>query len=322
MRQAGRYLPEYREIRARMSMLDAIRTPEVAAEITLQPIRRFGADAAIIFADILNPLIGMGLNLDFVQGEGPKIFNPVRSRADIEALKVPPPQQNVGYTLEALKICAQELAPSGTALIGFSGAPFTLSTYAVEGESSQSLQNLKQLMFGDESAWCALQEKLSQLVTEYLVAQAQAGAQVLQIFDSWVGQLGPREFRRFVLPYVQRIVKDVKRLANVPVIYFGTGAAALFPDFAEIQSDVIGVDWRMTLAQARAVLGPDVTLQGNLDPTILAGPKEYCLKAAAEVLADGAASGRYIFNVGHGLLPHTPIENVSAVINLVKQFRR
>ena len=320
MRQAGRYLPEYREIRAEYSMLDVIMTPELAKEVTLQPLRRFPFDASIIFADILTPLIGMGIELDFVKGEGPKIFNPLTTGADVAKLKTPPAGENTPYTLKACELVSQEIAKNNTPLIGFSGAPFTLSSYMIEGGGSNKLVGTKSFFLQDPEAWRELQEKLVTLVSEYLVAQANAGCSALQIFDSWVGFLGPTEFNAFVAPYVKEIIKKVRAEVEVPIIYFGTVTSGLFPHFSELGADAYGVDWRLSLQTAEQLIGNPGALQGNLDPVLLAnGTPEYLEKEVARILEDGAGlSCPHIFNLGHGILPHTPIENVSTVVNAVK----
>ena len=317
MRQAGRYLPEYREVRAKHSMLDVIRTPELAAKVTLQPIDRFGFDGAIIFADILNPLIGMGIQLDFVEGEGPVIFNPVQTPSDVDQLKVPSPKENVPYTLEALRLVVKELSPRGVPTLGFSGAPFTLATYLLSKKGDKELA--KRFMRDNQSAWAALQKKLTTLVSDYLVAQAEAGASAVQIFDSWVGVLSPSEFATFVLPWLQQVVASVKSRTKVPVIYFATSAGGLLAQFPSIGADVYGIDWRLTFAAARQTFG-NKPLQGNLDPTILLGDKSYLEKETRRILAEGKEGGPFIFNLGHGILPPTPIANVETLVSLVKTF--
>ena len=317
MRQAGRYLPEYRALREKNSMLQMVMTPELACEVTIQPLRRFPLDAAIIFADILTPLIGMGAKLEFKKGEGPVIENPVRSAADVASLKNPPPTESVRYTLDAIRLVVKELGEK-TPLIGFSGAPFTLSCYLIEGQSPGDLERTKGMMFGDPNTWHLLQEKLVSLCVEYLVAQVEAGCRSLQIFDSWLGYLGPREYERFVEPYLTRVVSEVRARVSVPVVFFATGVAGLFPLLSKLDVHGFGVDWRLTLPQARALLGRDVTLQGNLDPQILAGPWEYVEQSARAILKEAADLPAHVFNLGHGVLPHTPPENVQRLVELVQ----
>lgn len=321
MRQAGRFLPEYREVRKQHSMLDVIRTPALAAKVTLQPLERFDLDAGIIFADILNPLMGMGVELDFVAGEGPRIFNPVRDEGDVAKLIVPPVEENVGYTLEAIEMVSSTLRPRGIPLLGFAGAPFTLSAYLVEGGGFSQPQLTKRFMLEKPEAWDALQEKLREMVSAYLVAQARAGAAAVQIFDSWVGHLGPAEFERFVFPHLSSLIGRVRSQAGVPVIYFSTASTALFGQIGRLGADAIGVDWRQSLSAASRSLACNV-LQGNLDPALLLGPRAYLEEAAENVLREGAKLRSHVFNLGHGILPETPIENVEALLRIVKGWRR
>jgi len=322
MRQAGRYLPEYQAIRGKHSMLDVIRTPTLAAEVTLQPLRRFDLDASIIFSDILSPLIGMGIELDFVSGEGPKIFNPITSPSDVARLTVPDPEQNTGYTLEAMNRVTAELSPRGVPLIGFSGAPYTLSSYLLEEESPHTGQTTKKFIWRYPDAWRDLQEKLVQLVAEYLVAQVKVGgASAVQIFDSWVGALSPLDFETLVAPSLRRIVAHVRAQVGVPIVYFGTGTAGLYPEIAKLGFDVVGVDWRTSLRDARKLLGAPVALQGNLDPLVLFASRGDVERAVRRVLEDAREIPAHIFNLGHGILPGTPIENVQSVIDIVRAWR-
>jgi len=321
MRQAGRYLPEYRELRKQNAMLDLIRNPELASKVTLQPIERFDLDAAIIFADILNPLIDMGVDLAFVEGEGPRIFNPVRTGADVERLRVPDMKQSVGYTLQAIEMCVAALKAKGVPLIGFAGAPFTLSCYLIEGGSPGDLHNVKRILYASPEIWHELQQKIVQLVSDYLVLQAQSGAAALQLFDSWVGNLGPAQYEEFALPYVKEIVKRVRAKTSVPLVYFSTETSGILPIIKTLGFDGISIDWRIALSAARKALGNDVTIQGNLDPLILAGPENYLEKQVKALANEGATIGRYIFNLGHGILPFTPPENVARVIKLIKQLQ-
>lgn len=318
MRQAGRYLPEYRAIRAKHSMLDVIRTPELAAEVTLQPIRRFGFDASIIFADILNPLIGMGANLDFVEGEGPVISNPVRSAADIERLKIPDTASNTGYTAEAIRIVTSELTPQNIPLIGFAGAPFTLSSYLIEGGKIGSLQQVKEFMMKEPEAWQMLQEKLITMLSAYLASQVEAGASAIQIFDSWLGQLSPRQYREYVEPYLTKLIANVRSLVSVPIIFFSTGTAGLYPDFLKLDIDVLGVDWRIDLKTAASLGGRAIPLQGNLDPIVLIRGGEELDREVRYVLKQGQNLPGFIFNLGHGILPPTPIAHVEQVLRIVR----
>jgi uroporphyrinogen decarboxylase len=322
MRQAGRFLPEYREIRAKHSMLDVIRTAELAAEVTMQPIRRFAPDAGIIFADILNPLIGMGAKLDFVAGGGPKIFNPVRTSDDVDALIVPETEANVGYTLEAIRMVVGQLKQSNTPLFGFAGAPFTLSSYLIEGESSSKLHNTKRFMWQQSEAWHRLQSKLADMLVSYLLAQAKAGVSALQLFDSWLGILGPSEYAEFVEPYIIDIIQRVKQECSLPFVFFATGCAGLFERFSHLGADVLGVDWRMTLPEAAKLSGGRVALQGNLDPTVLAfSSPEYLTKEVGRILTERKQlcdrGVGHVFNLGHGIIPETPISQVELVMKLL-----
>jgi len=323
MRQAGRYMAEYRALRERHTILEIIKTPELACEVTLQPITAFDLDAAIIFADILPPLEGMGINLEFVKGDGPVIRNPLRTAADVDGLRVTPPEESLWFTLEAVRLARQELAVRGIPLIGFSGAPFTLAAYAVEGGGSQHHARVKSLMLAEPAVWRRLMEKLSEIVGTYLLAQARAGAQALQLFDSWVGQLSPADYREHVMPYTQRAI-EIARPAGVPIIHFGTGTSGMLPLIREAGGDVIGVDWRIDLAAAWAQLGPDVAIQGNLDPMTLLAPWPTLKRQAQQVLDAACAAGRpgHIFNLGHGVLPTTPIDNVRRLVDCVHEYSR
>ncbi|MFO7631772.1 MAG: uroporphyrinogen decarboxylase [Caldilinea sp.] len=321
MRQAGRYMAEYRELRVRHTILEIIKAPELACEVTMQPIDAFDLDAAIIFADILPPLEGMGLHLEFVKGEGPHIDNPVRTPADVAALVVRPPEETLWFTLEAIKLVQRELESRGLPLIGFSGAPFTLAAYAVEGGGSKNHLRVKSLMMSDPATWRTLMEKLSQVVGEYLLAQAQSGAQVLQLFDSWVGQLSPDDYRTHVLPYSRRAI-EIASTGGVPIIHFGTDTAGLLPLIRDAGGDVIGVDWRIDLDAAWQMLGDSVAVQGNLDPVALFAPWEQLRPRIQQVLDRARAVGRpgHIFNLGHGILPQTPVENVKRLVDFVHEY--
>lgn len=324
MRQAGRYMPVYRALRARHSMLDLIRSPELSAEVTLQPIEAFDLDAAIIFADILPPLIGMGIDLEFAKGEGPVIHNPVRDRAAIDALRVPDAEENSAYTLEAIRLARRAL-DGKVPLIGFSGAPFTLASYLIEGGSSRNYTRTKGLMYGDPAGWHMLMDKLARLVGEYLVAQVHAGAQAVQLFDSWAGCLSPADYRRFVLPYTRQALGVVGE-AGVPVIQFSTGTAGIVlgaPDILRSAgASVIGVDWRVDLDVAWERLGHDVAIQGNLDPVVLFAGRDEIERQATAILDQAAGRPGHIFNVGHGILPETPLDNVAALIDVVHGWRQ
>jgi len=319
MRQAGRYMSEYRALREKYSILEMIKTPELACTVTMQPIRTLAVDAAIIFADILPPLEGMGLQLEFVKGEGPVIHNPVRSRADIEALRTVNPQEHLWFTLEAIRLTRRELDLSGIPLIGFSGAPFTLASYAIEGGGSRSYQLTKGLMTSDPGAWHLLMEKLSDVVGQFLLAQARAGAQVVQIFDSWVGALSPADYREYVLPYSRRAI-EIARQGNVPVIHFSTNTSSMLDLIQEAGGDVIGVDWRIDLATAWQQLKPGTAIQGNLDPVTLFAPWPEVEKRAKQILDQAAGHPGHIFNLGHGILPQTPVDTVRRLADFVHEY--
>ncbi len=319
MRQAGRYMSEYRDLRKAYGILEIIKTPELACEVTMQPIKAFDLDAAIIFADILPPLEGMGLELEFVKGEGPLIHNPVRTAADVEALRTPLPEDNLWFTLEAIKLVRQELAGRDIPLIGFSGAPFTLASYAIEGGSSRNWRQAKGMMMGNPALWHRLMAKLSQVVGRYLLAQAQAGAQVLQIFDSWVGALSPADYRDFVLPYSRHAI-EIASQAGVPVIHFGTNTNGMLEMIREAGGDVIGVDWRIDLDIAWRQLGEDVAIQGNLDPVALFSPWPQLKQRAQRILELAGGRPGHIFNLGHGILPETPVDNVRRLVDFVHEY--
>ena len=319
MRQAGRYMPEYRRLRERHALLDLIKTPELACEVTLQPMNAFALDAAIIFADILPPLEGMGLDLAFAPGEGPVIGNPVRTAADIVRLRTPPPEESLWFTLEAIRRARAQLDPRGLPLIGFSGAPFTLAAYAVEGGGSRNHERVKALMMEEPDLWRQLMTKLSEVVGAYLLAQAQAGAQALQLFDSWAGQLAPADYRDFVAPYTRRALA-IAREAGVPTIHFATNTSGMVEEIRDAGGDVISVDWRIELDAARRRLGDGVALQGNLDPLALCVPWERLRPRAQHTLDQMRDSVGYVFNVGHGVLPQTPVENVQRLVEFVHEY--
>lgn len=321
MRQAGRYMSEYRALRQKHTILEIIKQPELACEVTMQPINAFDLDAAIIFADILPPLEGMGLELEFVKGEGPVIHNPVRTMADIEQLRAASPEDCLWFTLDAIKLVRQELDNRGIPLIGFSGAPFTLATYAVEGESTRNRTLVKTLMMREPESWHLLMTKLSELVGHYLLAQAKAGAQVLQLFDSWVGELSPFDYTNYVMPYSKRAI-DIARQADVPIIHFGTNTGGMLECIRDAGGDVIGVDWRIDLNVAWERLGSGVAIQGNLDPIALFAPWD-ALEARARQILD-SANGRpgHIFNLGHGIMPETPVDNVKRLVDFVHEYTK
>lgn len=317
MRQAGRYMAEYRALRAKHSILELCKTPELAAQVTLQPVDRFPLDAAIIFADILLPLEPMGLSLEFAQGEGPVIHNPVRDQADVERLKVIDGGE-LDYVAEAIRQARRAL--NGRApLIGFAGAPFTLASYAIEGGSSRNYLLTKQLMYCEPKAWHQLMDKFARVITGYLRRQIKAGAQAIQLFDSWVGCLSVGDYAEYVLPHVQLIFEGLRR-EGVPMIHFGTGTSAMLRQMREAGGDVIGVDWRIHLDEAWATVGHDVAVQGNLDPLTLFAPLHEIERRVADILHRAGGRPGHIFNLGHGILPTTPIEHVAATIDMVHKL--
>ncbi len=318
MRQAGRYLPEYRAIREGRSFLEMVKTPELAVEVTLQPLRRFAFDAAIIFADILPLAAAMGVDLEFVAGDGPVIRQPIRSAADVGALGTPPVEEALDFTLEAIRLTRREL-DGKTPLIGFSGAPFTLASYMIEGGGSRDHANVKGFMQAEPKAWYQLMDKLARMVGAYLQAQMRAGAQAVQLFDSWAGVLSPWDYREYVLPHVRRAIQIVRNGdGGVPVIYFSTMTGGYLPMLRELEADVYGVDWRIELADAWELLGPEVAIQGNLDPQLLLARPPAFQQQAQRIL--NAVNGRpgHIFNLGHGILKETPIDHVHALLDTVR----
>jgi len=321
MRQAGRYMPEYRAVKERFpSILEMVKDPATAADITLQPIRAFPLDAAIIFADILTLLEGLGLQLEFVKGHGPVIRNPLSDAADLARLALRPPEQALGYTLEAIRMVQREL-DGKVPLIGFSGAPFTLACYAIEGGASREFRKAKALMYREPAAWHALMDLLATAVGQYLAAQVQAGADALQLFDSWVGALSPADYREFVLPHSRKALQLAAATGRaVPLLHFGTSTAGMLPLLREAGGDVIGVDWRIDLAEAWDRLGPDVAVQGNLDPVVLFAPPEEIRRQAGRILDSVRGRPGHIFNLGHGILEHTPVEHVRALAEFVRTY--
>jgi uroporphyrinogen decarboxylase len=319
MRQAGRYMPEYREIRNRHSLLDICRSPELATIVTLQPVRRIDVDAAILFSDLLLPLEPMGIPFDFVRGEGPAIEHPLRSEADIDRLTSFEPREALSHVLDAIRMIRTQL-DGDMPLIGFGGAPFTLASYAIEGGHSQNFALTKGLMYSNPRAWHRLCDMLSSIVGEYLKAQIEAGVQAVQVFDSWAGALNSADYREFVLPHTRKIFDTVRDL-GVPTIHFGTGTAAILHDLREAGGDVIGADWRIPLDEAWDRIGHDLAIQGNLDPTLLLAPLDRMLAAADDVLLKANGRPGHIFNLGHGILPTTPVEHVQALAQHVHRYR-
>ncbi len=319
MRQAGRYMPEYRALREKFSMLEMIQSSELAAEVTLQPIKAFDLDAAIIFADILPPLIGMGLSLEFYPGKGPVIHNPIRTTYEIDLLRTPPAEETLAPTLEAIRTVTAELETKGIPLIGFAGAPFTLASYAIEGGGSKDYAKTKTLMYREPAAWKRLMEKLVTVQADYLLEQARAGASALQVFDSWAGlALGQEAYKRYVAPYNTLLFLKLQS-AGVPLINFSTGTAPYLEDVAACGGEVIGVDFRLPLNAAWRKIGSERAIQGNLDPMALLADWSELKYQVDCVLAEAGGRFGHIFNVGHGLHQTTPMENVKRLVDYVHE---
>jgi uroporphyrinogen decarboxylase len=313
MRQAGRSLPEYRAIRERHSFWEVAHTPELCAEVTLQPVRRHGVDAAVMFADIMTPVLGMGLDVQLVEGVGPVIETPVRTLADVERLRLPDPEEAFAPLLEAIRIVRGELAVA-QAVVGFCGGPFTVAGYLVEGKPSREFALVKTMMYSEPEVWRALMQKLADCFADYIGAQARAGADVVQLFDSWVGALSPADYEEFVAPWSAQILAA----AGVPTIHFGTGASTLLPAMAHAGGDVIGLDWRLPLDEGWETVGHDRGVQGNLDPAALLGPWELVERAARDVLRRAEGRPGHIFNLGHGVLPRTDPDALTRLAALVR----
>ena len=318
MRQAGRYLPEYRALRAKVSFLELCKDPALATEVTVTAAERLDVDAAILFADILLILEPLGFDLEFSKGEGPVIHNPVRAAADVDRVRRLTDPAPLDYVFQAVRSTRAALRPT-MPLIGFAGAPFTLACYAIEGGGSRHYLHAKAFMYRDPGAWEALLERLVEATALYLNAQADAGAQALQVFDSWVGNLGPADYRRFVLPSMRKLFERLS--PEVPVIHFGTDTGSLLELQREAGGRVIGLDWRVDLAQAWERLGPGVGVQGNLDPVVLFAPIDEIARQTRRILDQAAGRPGHIFNLGHGILPHTPVDHVLALVDMVHSAR-
>jgi uroporphyrinogen decarboxylase len=312
MRQAGRSLPEYRELRKRHDLFSVCRQPELCAEVTLQPVRAHGVDAAVMFADIMLPVIGMGVDVELVENVGPVIADPVRTREDVERLRVPDPEEAVPFILEAVRLVRAEL-PAEKAVIGFAGGPFTVAGYLIEGKPTREFVQTKRCMYAQPEVWHALMDKLADTFAAYLRAKVAAGADVIQLFDSWVGTLSAEDYEEFVAPYSARVLAAV----DVPTIHFGTGTTHLLPAMREAGGDVIGLDWRIPIEGGWEIVGPDRGVQGNLDPALLMGPFERVAAAAIRILDAVAGRRGHIFNLGHGVLPDTDPADLARLVELV-----
>ena len=314
MRQAGRTLPGYREIRKQYSLFEVCRQPELCAEVTLEPVRVHGVDAAVMFADIMLPVLGMGVDVDLVEGVGPVVERPIETAADVGRLHVPEPDEAVPFVLEAVRLVRRELAPE-RALIGFCGGPFTVAGYLVEGKPTRDFVRTKRCMYSAPDVWHALMDKLTETFVSYLRATVAAGADVVQLFDSWVGALSREDYDEFVAPYSHRVLAAV----DVPTIHFGTGTAHLLEAMADTGGDVIGLDWRVRLDEAWDRVGFDRGVQGNLDPALLLAPFERVRKAAVGILEAAAGRPGHVFNLGHGVLPETDPADLRRLVELVQE---
>jgi uroporphyrinogen decarboxylase len=314
MRQAGRSLPEYREIRKQHGLFDVVRRAELCAEVTLQPVRRHGVDAAVMFADIMLPVLGMGVDVELVENVGPVVERPIESAADVERLTVPEPEESVASILEAIGLVRDELRDD-QAVVGFAGGPFTVAGYLVEGRPTRDFVKTKGLMYGSPGVWHALMEKLTDTFVRYLSAKQEAGADVIQLFDSWVGALSVDDYAEFVAPYSARILASV----DAPTIHFGTGTSHLLPSMAEAGGNVIGLDWRIPLDAGWEQVGPDRGVQGNLDPAVLLGPFERVRAESERILARAGGRPGHVFNLGHGVLPGTDPALLGSLVELVHE---
>jgi uroporphyrinogen decarboxylase len=318
MRQAGRYLPEYRKLREKLSLLELCRDPELATEVTLQPIRRFDLDAAIIFADILLPLPGIGVEFEFSAGEGPRIKRPLHSPKEMARLNVGEPEESLEFVPRAIKLVRREL-PRSVALIGFAGAPFTLASYMIEGGYSRMFLRTKKMMYLHPKAWQFLMEILVEVTIRYLKAQIRAGAQAVQLFDSWAGMLGEDDYRQYVFPYTRAIFQALEEF-SVPTIHFSTGTAGYLELLRDAGGNVLSIDWRISLGTAWKRVGLDHAIQGNLEPIAMMAPPALLEKKVCEILEQAQSRPGHVFNLGHGFLPQTPIDNVKRVVECVHEY--
>jgi uroporphyrinogen decarboxylase len=320
MRQAGRYLPEYQAVRSNIDFLTLCKNPKLAAEVTLQPVDILGVDAAILFSDILIPLEAMGMRLEFSDKEGPVLSEPIRSKSSVERLIIPDVEEDLPFIFDTIKLLVKELE-NKVPLIGFSGAPFTLATYMIEGGTSKNFLHTKKLMFQNTQVFHYLMETLTDMVVSYLSAQIRAGAQAVQIFDTWAGILTPVDYNKFACPYVKKAVADLKK-EGVPIIYFVNDCAGILKEVRKSGADVISVDWRIDLGDAVKKIGKKIVVQGNLDPCALFLPREKLEERVKDILWKGETARGHIFNLGHGILPQTPVENVVAMVEAVHAYGR
>jgi len=319
MRQAGRYMKEYRALKKKYSFLEMCQTPELATEVTLQPLKPLGVDAAIIFADILLPLEPMGTGLEFIKGDGPSIPRPVRTLKDVKNLRTVNSKEQLGYVGEAIKLVRQEIEGK-IPLVGFAAAPFTLGSYMVEGGKSSEFKITKLLMYEEPDTWKLLMEKVSIVLIDYLKMQVAAGAQALQIFDSWIGCVTPEDYREYIMPYCQKVINELKDL-DVPIINFSTGTSSMLDIVAQAGGDVMSFDWRINIDQARDIIGWNKPVQGNMDPVVLFAPIPVIKKRVHDILHRVGDKPGHIFNLGHGILQHTPVDHVKAVVDMVREYK-
>jgi uroporphyrinogen decarboxylase len=320
MRQAGRYLKEYQEVRSKVDFLTLCKTPELATKVTLQPIDILGVDAAILFSDILIPVEAMGMHLEFSDKKGPILGEPVRNKSGADKLIIPDTEDSMPFVLETIKMLRRELE-NRVPLIGFSGAPFTLATYIIEGGSSKNFLHTKKIMYQNPGLFEGLLEKITATVIEYLSAQIKAGAQAVQLFDSWAGILAPYDYENIIFPHVKTAIKALRKF-DVPVIYFVNDCAGLLKIVKKCGADVVGVDWRVDMHKAAKKLGKKVSIQGNLDPCVLFAPKEHIEERVQDILNAAETARGHIFNLGHGILPETPVENAIAMVEAVHRLSR
>jgi uroporphyrinogen decarboxylase len=327
MRQAGRYLKQYQKIRKKVDFLTLCKTPELAAEVTIQPIDALGVDAAILFSDILIPAEAMGMKLKFFEKKGPVLTPPIRDEHSVKKLSVPEPENSLGFVMETIKILRKELN-TRVPLIGFSGAPFTMATYMIEGGTSKNFLQTKKMIFQSPGLYASLMEKVTQTVVKYLEAQMKAGVQAVQLFDTWAGIFSPQDYKDYVLPYIKRVIKEIKdwqstELAeSVPIIYFVGECGGLLEEIKTCGADVIGIDWRVNMDDAIKRLGNNISVQGNLDPCALFQPRNKIQGRVKDILNMAVSARGHIFNLGHGILPETRVENVVAMVEMVHNLSK
>jgi uroporphyrinogen decarboxylase len=317
MRQAGRYDPDYRRIKEKYSLLEICAIPELAAEVTLMPVKKLGVDAAILYSDIMNPVASIGIDFDIVKNIGPVVHNPIRSARDVERLRPIDVEGDLPHILETIRILDREL---NVPLISFVGAPFTIASYLIEGKSSKKYLKTKELMYSEPDVWHSLMDKLANMAITYIRAQVGAGAKAVQLFDSWVGALSPDDFRQFVLPVLQRIFSEIADLPQPKIYYPGVSSGELLPELGDLQADVIGLDWRVSIREGRRRVGEKFAVQGNLDPTVLTAPMPVIERYAKQILDQGIEKEGYVFNLGHGLFPEASLDKLKALTEFVHEY--